>query len=144
MSEILSRRNSGSQSSKKREIFDESEAFLDMSRTILKDSFYDEYHGHRPEHLDTLETCLRKPSESGPRNAIYLAGDSSLDNKFWFGDVASAVNGYDEVYTIDRQCTNFVIFKQLTLNTLLALSFALPIDSRSADLKARCRLLGKL
>ena len=30
---------------------------------------------------------------------VFFAGDSSLDNKYWFGDSAPAVNGYEAVLT---------------------------------------------
>jgi len=72
-------------------------------------AFYEEYHGHKIEHLESLHAGL---TQAGVQQFIYLAGDSSLDNKHWFfqgfrakrdqvGDksdfVDDAVNGYEHV-----------------------------------------------
>lgn len=43
--------------------------------------FYHEYHGHKIVHLKILLHCLKQFNPN--RSYIYLAGDSSLDNKFW-------------------------------------------------------------
>ena len=56
-------------------------------------AYYSVYNGHDPEHLLTVHDELRR----GGRSAIFLAGDSSLDNKFWFSDTAAACNGYERV-----------------------------------------------
>jgi hypothetical protein len=61
--------------------------------TLISQNFYSEYHGHRIEDLKVALQGL-KNSHDPPRGVIYLAGDSSLDNKFWFRDSARAVNGY--------------------------------------------------
>ena len=42
--------------------------------------FYSEYHGHRVDHLKILLPRLREASDS----LIWTAGDSSLDNKYWY------------------------------------------------------------
>lgn len=51
--------------------------------------FYGEYHGHRVEHLEPLLLALREESDS----LIWTAGDSSLDNKYWFSDARPAPSG---------------------------------------------------
>lgn len=62
--------------------------------------FYGCYYGHDPEHLrrafDALVPVPDKEETNGNdrRSVLFLAGDSSLDNKYWFNDVARAVNGY--------------------------------------------------
>jgi len=69
--------------------------------------FYSEYHGHRPEHLLQLVQGLR---QQGIDEFVWLAGDSTLDNKFWlfYGDRpdlfpgandynAAAISGYEHV-----------------------------------------------
>ena len=59
--------------------------------------FYSTYHGHAIEHLEAVLPRLRLTPASAPgprRHAIWLLGDSSLDNKYWFDDTAEAVNGY--------------------------------------------------
>ena len=55
--------------------------------------FYNTYHGHPPEDLERLERHLRGKG----KNIIFLAGDSSADNKYWFSDKAKALNGYESI-----------------------------------------------
>jgi len=47
---------------------------------ISSRSFYNEYHGHKLSHLRALYPPLRSSSDA----LIWTAGDSSLDNKYWF------------------------------------------------------------
>ena len=49
--------------------------------------FYNEYHGHKVKHLNFLYPIMRRTSD----RIIWTAGDSSLDNKFWFSDYKPAV-----------------------------------------------------
>mmetsp|Transcript_87262 Transcript_87262/g.150661 ORF Transcript_87262/g.150661 Transcript_87262/m.150661 type:complete len:346 (+) Transcript_87262:31-1068(+) len=89
--------------------------------------FYETYHGHRVTHLESVQAKLR---EAGAEGFIYLAGDSSLDNKHWFFEshmqkcdqlfstsdfVGEAVNGYEKVlkpanmvkdvcYWVNKEC----------------------------------------
>ena len=73
----------------------ESEPLIPHSVPMSRISnFYAEYHGHRPEHLRKIEAGLRS-SFQDLRQTIYLAGDSSLDNKYWFQESATACNGYE-------------------------------------------------
>lgn len=53
---------------------------LDRSENTLVDvlTFYSNYNGHPPEHLSQI---LNLPSINTP--LIFLAGDSTLDNKYW-------------------------------------------------------------
>lgn len=73
---------------------------LNMGATLLSQDdvvssveFYAEYHGHKVDHLEKILPHLRKSSN----DLIWTAGDSSLDNKFWFGTKAEAVGGYRDV-----------------------------------------------
>jgi len=71
--------------------------------------FYETYHGHTVEHLETVHRELRG---SGTSQFVFLAGDSTLDNKHWFFEgfstkkeqmtksstfVADALNGHERV-----------------------------------------------
>jgi hypothetical protein len=56
-------------------------------------SFYSEYHGHKVKHLEILYPALRQSCDS----LIWTAGDSSLDNKYWFSDHRPAVGAYRDV-----------------------------------------------
>lgn len=57
-------------------------------------NYYSTYFGHDVEYLAEVKKQLLA---SGKSSVIYLAGDSSLDNKFWFGERAQALNGYENV-----------------------------------------------
>lgn len=46
-----------------------------------KGEFYEEYHGHRLNDLDTLLKFINQ--ETPTKHVIYLLGDSSMDNKHW-------------------------------------------------------------
>ena len=61
------------------------------TRTIT--SYYAPYRGHDVAHLATVLQELRKQHGS----ITFLAGDSSLDNKYWFDEWAPARNGYEHV-----------------------------------------------
>mmetsp|Transcript_65025 Transcript_65025/g.173354 ORF Transcript_65025/g.173354 Transcript_65025/m.173354 type:complete len:307 (-) Transcript_65025:3-923(-) len=60
---------------------------------ILSRAFYQTYSGHRVSFLRQLLEVMRKRHGA----CIYLAGDSSLDNKYWIDATKSAVNGYEEI-----------------------------------------------
>mmetsp|Transcript_7755 Transcript_7755/g.23034 ORF Transcript_7755/g.23034 Transcript_7755/m.23034 type:complete len:331 (+) Transcript_7755:197-1189(+) len=62
--------------------------------TVNTHTFNAEYHGHPVGDLARVERALRG---GGERRLVFFAGDSSLDNKYWFHDVAPAVNGYEAV-----------------------------------------------
>ena len=55
--------------------------------------FYGEYHGHKPQHLRSLLPALRQSSD----RLIWTAGDSSLDNKYWFRERSGAVGAYADI-----------------------------------------------
>lgn len=62
---------------------------------VNANAFYQEYHGHLVHHLETIESHLRKANEDG---LIFLAGDSSLDNKYWIQHASEpACNGYEDI-----------------------------------------------
>lgn len=77
-------------------------------------AYYEEYHSHRVAHLSQVRARLA--SQARCRAFIYLAGDSSLDNKHWFFKgfkdkrmqmmdakfTAPAVNGYEHVLAPSR------------------------------------------
>lgn len=61
--------------------------------TVDQRRFYAEYHGHPPEQLETVVRSLRDQG----KQLIWLAGDSSLDNKYWFHESSPALNGYEHI-----------------------------------------------
>jgi hypothetical protein len=60
---------------------------------IPSTSFYGEFHGHNLHHLQILYPPLRANSDA----LIWTAGDSSLDNKYWFHDHRPAVGVYAQI-----------------------------------------------
>jgi hypothetical protein len=62
-------------------------------RKVSSNDFYGEYFGHKVQHLEILYPALREASES----LIWSAGDSSLDNKYWFYDQQPAVGVYRDI-----------------------------------------------
>ncbi|KAF2473679.1 uncharacterized protein BDR25DRAFT_301848 [Lindgomyces ingoldianus] len=50
-------------------------------RKVNHYQFYNEWKGHRVEHLERCHSIIRSLHPDKP--IVYLAGDSSLDNKYW-------------------------------------------------------------
>ena len=75
-------------------------------------SYYAEYHGHAVTHLHQVLRAIRGKSR---RPAIYLVGDSTMDNKYWLPSRGrAALNGYenlfdkmkpDVAYFVNKYCT---------------------------------------
>ena len=65
-----------------------------MSATVNTRDYYLQYFGHPISDLHTLHGRLR---QNKSRPCIFLAGDSSLDNKVWFEARSHALNGYEEI-----------------------------------------------
>jgi len=53
-----------------------------MADSIESSSYYGEYHGHKINHLKKILPLLRAENDQ----LIWTAGDSSLDNKYWYGE----------------------------------------------------------
>lgn len=67
---------------------------INITNKLSTTEFYNEYHGHKIIHLKTLLNCLKYLNPQ--KNYIYLAGDSSLDNKHWLTDnFQTATNSYE-------------------------------------------------
>lgn len=64
----------------------------DLDSQIDRERFYNNWSGHEWDDLVIAHRMLRQKHKS----LIFLAGDSSLDNKFWFRDTAPALNGYED------------------------------------------------
>jgi len=63
---------------------------MPRTQTVNANSFYAEYSGHKVRHLEKILPGLRTSSD----RVIWTAGDSSLDNKYWFNDTADAPGPY--------------------------------------------------
>ena len=89
--------------------------------------FYGQFHGHPVEDLRRLLPALRESSDS----LIWTAGDSSLDNKYWFQDYRSAVGAYRDVLdppTMNADVTYWL--NRLAIDRALAPQ---PIDGGGGD-----------
>ena len=119
-----------------------------MSKVIHR-RFYAEYFGHEPELLRILHDGLRSTSAAasapGPRPCIFLAGDSSLDNKVWFDDTAPACNGYEGLLEppIMKQDVAYWINHELAQRGLDAFCLNMAVEATSLNSRAMCTLLAQ-
>jgi hypothetical protein len=108
--------------------------------------FYGEWHGHRVEDLKPVYESLRSSSEA----LIWTAGDSSLDNKYWFQDLRPAVARYaplldppqmnaDVTYWLNYMCENNDKRKHLAaINTAVE---ATTLNERSYKMRPQDKFL---
>ena len=107
-------------------------------------SFYSEYHGHKEKDLRILSEFLRSNNGvGGSRPGIYLAGDSSLDNKFWFQDTAAAVNGYEDIIKPPnmKQDIAYWLNNELKHRGVDQFCINCAVEESSIGSRACCRLL---
>ena len=65
--------------------------------------YYGNYHGHLIEHLGIVARHLPRIQSTPRTSMVYLAGDSSFDNKFWILKQSEpAVNGYEAILSPPR------------------------------------------
>ena len=62
------------------------------------EGYYVPFHGHRAKDLALALNALRRRHD----RVVFLAGDSSLDNKYWHDSWADAINGYERVLRPQR------------------------------------------
>ena len=86
-----------------------------MSQKISTIRFYNEYHGHLISDLEKLHKSLDDQQSTSeqqpPKQYIYLCGDSTLDNKYWFNvpdpTEYPAVNGYEQIQRVRKSRSHF-------------------------------------
>ena len=78
---------------------------------IKSESFYNNYHGHNIKDLKTLYNHLKTINSN--KNFIYLAGDSSLDNKYWLKNVKGTfkLSNGGTIESDDYNNTVMIIYK---------------------------------
>lgn len=69
-----------------------------LSNLVEHQSYYATYHGHLVTDLHQIYDSLKR---QGYQQFIWLAGDSSLDNKYWLLSQPRkpAINGYQQILT---------------------------------------------
>lgn len=68
---------------------------MDIIARVPEGEFYETYHGHPVEYLKRIHCHCRSIKPRG--HFVFLAGDSSLDNKFWFDEYQPAISGYESI-----------------------------------------------
>jgi len=113
-----------------------------MTSAVDGPTYYCEYFGHDVRLLRRLHDGLRSPNG---RACIFLAGDSSLDNKFWFDSEAVAVNGYEQLLQPPRmkQDVCYWLNAELQKRGLGTRYFCLntAVEATSLNSRACCSLL---
>jgi hypothetical protein len=108
--------------------------------------FAGEYHGHRLSDLESVEPFLRQTVEGSEfpyRPIIWLAGDSSFDNKYWFTDQGKAVNGYESILKpkMMRKDVCYWLNRRAFERQLNIASINCAVEESSVGSRACCRLL---
>mmetsp|Transcript_150399 Transcript_150399/g.481353 ORF Transcript_150399/g.481353 Transcript_150399/m.481353 type:complete len:320 (-) Transcript_150399:120-1079(-) len=98
------------------------------ARSVSSSEYYWNYHGQRIDHLNAVHASLR---ESCCKSFVWLAGDSSLDNKHWLFNgeksnpsvmrreeiAAPAVNGYEHILSPPRMARDVCYWLNVGLHT---------------------------
>jgi hypothetical protein len=106
--------------------------------------FYNEWSGHTLPHLTRVFDGLRR---QGKTSFVYLAGDSSLDNKAWllWDDKGQACNGYENVLdkpdVVQDIChwINVCLSKQSSQSSVAAINTS--IEATTLAMRADGKLL---
>uniref|UniRef100_A0A7S2PC01 PhoD-like phosphatase metallophosphatase domain-containing protein n=1 Tax=Zooxanthella nutricula TaxID=1333877 RepID=A0A7S2PC01_9DINO len=100
---------------------------VDIRYFYRRDTFY----GHWPEHLDIVYKGLRA---GGCQEFVWLAGDSTMDNKYWVSasPKRAALNGYERVLRPKKMDpdVNYWLNQQLKLHN----------DNRAAGQPSLCAI----
>lgn len=111
--------------------------------------YYSTYHGHRTDLIEKALKSLRD-SHDDSSIAIFLAGDSSLDNKTWLFNQgapadhwrpasahAPAVNGYEEILRPPRMVCDVTFWMNQILADMRANAFVVNTAIEATLLAAR-------
>ena len=112
-------------------------AMTEPQSKISARDFYGEYYGHRVQHLKQLLPLLRSTTATATATTssatttasspnpiastsqesciIWTAGDSSLDNKYWFSDTAPAIGAYADLLQPPRSKQDVTYWLNRTL-----------------------------
>ena len=116
----------------------------DMSRVDAR-SFYSEYHGHKTKHLaPVLQSLRQRANLSSPSpSVIFTAGDSSLDNKYWFEDRAEAVGAYKHILhpPVMKQDVTYWLNQQAEDRDLPFVAINTAVEATTLNGRACCSLL---
>ena len=113
-----------------------------LDRKVDYSNFYDNYHGHLVKDLSTVHEACRTTAGS---HFVFLAGDSTLDNKFWFRNRSPACNGYERIlsppFSIQDVCywLNFLLENNSLGRNFVALNCA--VEESTLGARSCARLL---
>jgi len=118
-------------------------AQIEMERVNTR-AYYSEYHGHKVHHLRSILNGMRSTND-GKNPIIFTAGDSSLDNKYWFDDRAAAVGAYRNILsppTMKRDVTYWL--NQLAMERNLPYqTINTAVEATTLNGRACCSLLAQ-
>ena len=113
------------------------------SSKIPSRTFYDQYHGHNEGYLQQITDEFR----SRNKGIIWFAGDSTLDNKYWFNAAHDACNGYEDLLNPPQMkadvCywTNYELSRNRSAFHLVCVNTA--VEATTLSGRSCCRLLGQ-
>ena len=111
----------------------------DMQRVDVR-PYYNEYHGHRIQDLTPILNALQTLAPT--KSIIYSAGDSSLDNKFWFEDRAPAVGPYKHVLNGPMKLdVNYWLNKRAEDRNMPFVAINTSVEATTLNGRACCTLL---
>eukprot|EP00931_Biecheleriopsis_adriatica_P103835 TRINITY_DN78626_c0_g1_i1.p1 TRINITY_DN78626_c0_g1~~TRINITY_DN78626_c0_g1_i1.p1 ORF type:complete len:380 (-),score=68.12 TRINITY_DN78626_c0_g1_i1:94-1131(-) len=118
-------------------------------QSVSAGAFYATYHGHKARFLEQLLDCLLQV-HGEVASVIYLAGDSSLDNKTWLFNQgapaerwrpasahAPAMNGYEHFLNPPRMVCDVCYWMNQILKDMRAPSFTLNTAIEATTLASR-------
>ena len=99
--------------------------------------FYNNYYGHTIEHLTKVYSKLRD------KDIVYLAGDSSLDNKYWLdnNDLHDAINGYEHILSPPYMKPDISYHLNSKLQNMACINCAVEASSIGSRMNAESKLL---
>ena len=97
------------------------------------DHFYDEFHGHRVQDLEVLLPVLRLESS----RLVWTAGDSSLDNKYWFPTRVPAQGVYAQFMETSKPDVTYWLNQQLNVTAINAAVEATTLHERTRRFRSQ-------
>nr|QBK90029.1 MAG: hypothetical protein LCPAC101_03140 [Pithovirus LCPAC101] len=99
--------------------------------------FYDTYYGHTIDHLTKVYSKLKN------KDIVFLAGDSSLDNKYWLDNenFHHAINGYEDILSPPYMKPDISYHLNSKLKNMACINCAVEASSISSRINSKSKLL---